>query len=351
MLASAIICVPLASGCSNEKNNKTESSLTNSNVTSDQDSVQPGADNSTPQKTLSQSKITPAMWKVENKNGNYIYMFGTIHAADGDASVMPDYFESAYNDSQAIAVEADVSDMINDPTLTAGLMKYIMYTDGTTIRDHISAEIYDGVSTVLKNNSSMYIEQAYDVMTPMAWSSALESAVVEKCGLDVKNGIDLVTTNRAKNDAKEVLEVESVESQMEMFERLSDNVGELMLMSYTSQEDFDKQVEQMKKLYGDWKAGSAIAEEEINPEILEDVDEETKKALEYYNDEMLLKRNPKMADKAEQYLSEGKKVLFMVGAAHFYGDNGLINLMQTRGYTVTRISPEITEQASLPAAA
>ena len=37
--------------------------------------------------------------------------------------------------------------------------------------------------------------------------------------------------------------------------------------------------------------------------------------------------------------AEGKKVLVMVGAAHFYDKNGLVNLMRQRGYTVTRISP------------
>lgn len=353
LLASVIICLPFASGCSNEKNNKesSQTSDTQASVNTQENSDENSQKNTEENSVSSQSKITPAMWKVEDQNGNFIYMFGTIHAADDDASIMPDYFEAAYNESRAIAVEADVSDIMNDATLTSSLMKYMMYSDGTKIQDHISTETYNAVSKVLKDNFSMYVENAYDYMTPIAWAYALESAVIEKVGLDIKKGIDTVTINRAKNDGKEVLEVESVESQAEMLGRLSENVSEIVLVPYSTQEGFDKQVDSLKKLYGDWKNGNEILEEELDVSSLTDMDEKLKKEIEYYNDEMLGKRNPLMADKAEEYIKAGKKVLVMVGAAHFYGDNGLINLMQKRGYTVTRISPDSTALSSLPAAA
>ena len=55
-------------------------------------------------------------------------------------------------------------------------------------------------------------------------------------------------------------------------------------------------------------------------------------------DELLGKRNPAMAEKISGYLNDGKKVLVMVGAAHFYGDDGIIKLMEAKGCKVTSIA-------------
>lgn len=52
---------------------------------------------------------------------------------------------------------------------------------------------------------------------------------------------------------------------------------------------------------------------------------------------MLTDRNKGMADKAEEYMNDGKKVFFMAGAAHMYGDDGIVQLLKDRGYTVERV--------------
>ena len=310
-----------------------------SDQTSGESSVQSsGQTSGSDQKPVS-STITPALWKVEDSNGNYNYLFGTIHAADNSASVMPDYFEKAYADSSAIALEFDVALAINDSSKIAEVMKFIMYSDGTKLQDHISKEVYDGINIVAKNNTTLYYDGMYNMFTPVGVTVLMENSVIQKCGMDSNKGIDLTIANRAHADGKEVLEVESFEYQAEILGRLSDKVGELLLLNYSSVENYNKQVDLMKKLYDDWKCGRVIEETGDIPDDVE-INEDTKKAIESYDDEMLGKRNPIMADKVESYLKDGKKVLVMVGAAHFYGDDGLLRLLEGRGYKITRLSPE-----------
>ena len=177
----------------------------------------------------------------------------------------------------------------------------------------------------------------YDMFTPVAWTSIFEGEILTKCGLDTNKGIDVNAIKRAKSDSKEVIELESIEYQAQMFERISDKAGELILVPYTTQEGFDQQVAEMKQLYDDWKYGRPI-ENNINESQLAELDEEIRKAIEYYNDEMLVKRNAAMADKISEYLNDGKKVLVMVGAAHFYGDDGIVKLMESKGFKVTSLS-------------
>ena len=317
-----------------------QTSVQTSSQTSEQNSSQASAQTSESEQKPNSSTITPALWRVEDSKGNYNYLFGTIHAADDSVNVMPDYFEKAYADSSAIALEMDVSLVMKDTESMSKIMKFLIYSDGTKLKDHISKEVYDGINSVAKhNNPAAYYDGMYNMFTPIAVSVLMENSIIEKCGMDSNKGVDLTLSNRAHADGKEVLEVESFEYQAEMMGRLSDKVGELLLINYTTTEDFDKQVELMKKLYDDWKSGREIREDNELPDDA-DIDEETRKALEAYEDEMFGKRNPAMADKIESYLNEGKKVLVMVGAAHYYGDDGLISLLTDRGYKITRLSPE-----------
>ena len=330
LLAGAILSVPLLTGCNNGKKETSSVSQTSA-VTS--------ADSSAEKSDVSDEKstITPAMWKAEDNSGHYCYLFGTVHAADDSANIMPDYFEKAYLDSDAIGVEADVTTILEDPMSAAGLFQYLMYMDGTTIKDHISEETYNGINEVMKNNANSYFEHMYDMFTPVAWTSIFEGEILTKCGLDTNKGIDVNAIKWAKSDSKEVIELESIEYQAQMFERISDKAGELILVPYTTQEGFDQQVAEMKQLYDDWKYGRPI-ENNINESQLAELDEEIRKAIEYYNDEMLVKRNAAMADKISEYLNDGKKVLVMVGAAHFYGDDGIVKLMESKGFKVTSLS-------------
>jgi len=52
---------------------------------------------------------------------------------------------------------------------------------------------------------------------------------------------------------------------------------------------------------------------------------------------LLESRDPRMADRASEFMAEGKKVFFMVGAAHLLGEGNVIDLLVQRGYDAVRI--------------
>ena len=54
-----------------------------------------------------------------------------------------------------------------------------------------------------------------------------------------------------------------------------------------------------------------------------------------YNNELLTARNTKMAMAAQQFLDGGKRVFFVVGAAHMIGDDGIVSLLEYNGYSIT----------------
>ena len=61
------------------------------------------------------------------------------------------------------------------------------------------------------------------------------------------------------------------------------------------------------------------------------------KLYEDYSDQMLYSRNKVMTEAVEKLLSEKKNVFYVVGAAHFLGEKGIVSLLEKDGYTVERV--------------
>lgn len=290
--------------------------------------------------TKPDSDYTPAMWKV-TKGDKEMYLFGSIHATQDGAENLPDYVQKAFDECDYLAMELDTSSVMNDLTQSLNLVKSLMYTDGTTIKEHISKETYNAAVKFL-TEKGLYTSY-YDSFKPMMWISLLENAICQDSGIDVNKSMENIMSSKAKKANKKILEVESMEIQVAVFDKISDKLADAMILSYTADGFADEYSNSNNSVYKKWKHGETIEDTNID-----EIPEEYKADYEIYNKAMLIDRNSGMADKAEEYMNDGKKVFFMVGTAHMYGDDGLVSLLTDRGYTVERVSPtaEISSMAA-----
>lgn len=347
LLACAMLSLFAFAGCSSqggeqssepeESVSKSESSQTSEHTPSKESSEHHSKPQSS-QNSAENEQITPAVWKVTDENGNYIYMMGSIHAADEAVNNMPDYFENAFKECTALAVEADVTSVTSDISQAVDMAQKMIYTDGTTIKDHISADTYQKAVKVLTDNN-MYTA-LYDYYMPFAWTSLMDNIIISKSGLDVNLGVDSVLTKRAKKENKKVLEVESIDFQLDLFKSFSDETQELLLKSYTDDGVIEEQAKAVNELYDKWKKGT-ITEEDVSDDVDESsLTDKEKQMLDEYNKKMLDDRNINMADKAEEYMQGNDTVMFVVGAAHFQGEKGVLQLMKDKGCTVTQLTSD-----------
>lgn len=100
----------------------------------------------------------------------------------------------------------------------------------------------------------------------------------------------------------------------------------------------NKYAQSFGEMYNCWANGNVdeILEEECNQ--IYELPEELQDDYEDYMNIMLYDRNKGMADKASQFLNEGKNYLFMVGSLHYAGDKGVDDLLTEMGYTVEKLS-------------
>ena len=280
---------------------------------------------------------TPLLYKVTDQGGNVLWLFGSIHVGREDYYPLPDYVMDAYESADSLAVEFDVIAFEKDTQAMMELANLMIYTDGTTIKDHIPEDLYSRATKALKGLDAYAF--GMDMMLPAMWSSEIDSALVGELGGNTDLGIDMHFLEKAKKDGKEILEVESAQFQFGMLTGFSEEVQIMLLeASVEMYEDQTAAKEDLDKLMGLWAAGDEVGFAEYLAISYEDMTDEERALYEEYEYAMTTSRNLSMTDYAENVLKSGKEVFLCVGAAHIVGEGAMAQLLAQRGYTVECIT-------------
>ncbi|XEC96219.1 TraB/GumN family protein [Paenibacillus tarimensis] len=263
------------------------------------------------------------LWEAEH-NGNKVYLLGSMHIADNSFYPLHPSMEEAFASADVLAVEVDLSKGA-DPEVQELVMSMGTYQDGTTLKDHISKETYDKLGEVLAANGLP--ADSFDTFKPWVIQSTLMMMQAMESGYGSQVGIDLYFTMQAAEREMPVVELESYESQLNMFNSFSAELQEELLVE--SLNNFDRIGGDVDAMADMWKQGDEAALLEMTKTI---------EANEEYYKAMLVDRNIAMADKIDGYLQgeEPKVYLVVVGAAHMPGEDGIVKLLQEKGYTVNR---------------
>jgi len=267
------------------------------------------------------------LWKASG-NGNTLYLLGTIHVDRGNVYPLHRQLRDALLSSQGLFLEIDFGD-------TEGLQAFALmqtYTDGTGLKDHISAELYRQVVDALAPLGMS--EEA--VSQYKAW--ALANTFSTLGSMDESTGdapmvIDSYIYSKALMNGIPVSGVESYQYQAEMFDSLDDSYQEEYLAANLKeylQGDDGEGVQLISEMLEAWKARDAALFDELY----------VKDDLVATGDELLVKlfeeRDPHMIAAADQLLkSEGENTFFLaVGAGHMTGAGGIVQGLRDLGYTV-----------------
>lgn len=281
------------------------------------------------------NEITPLFYKISDKNNTTIYLLGSIHAADDTIYPLNDTIMNSFNDSDYLAVEVDTLSLQNNFDLSLKLAEKMMYNDSTTIKNHIGDELYNKMVNFLKEKKSY--SSLYDNYKPVFFESLFENLIINDAKLKSESGIDTYFLSLASENNKKILEVESAEFQYNLLLNTPLELDKIMIEEYI--DNYDLNVSQMKDLYELWKKGDKEQLENIliNSES-QNATEEEKKLMENYNQSLIIDRNYGMANVLENYFEKKQNVFCVVGLGHVIGDEGIINLLQKRGYDVAQLN-------------
>lgn len=285
-------------------------------------------------------------------NGNTVYMLGSIHIANSSLYPLNEDILKAYDASDALAVEINTTKQ----TGIYELMKLATYTDGTTLKDHVSKDTYDKVIKLAEDNGYQVemIDQCkawylYIVFTSLAMK---ESTDPTEDTLSTNLGIDMHFLTRASLSGKQILEVEGYGVQAAMLDSFSDGLQEQLLyttidaVNEIAEGTGDSSSNDLLDMFNQWHEGDEEEFEKYttyeyeNSGLLADDTDESQAALEKeFKEKLYTNRDKNMADYIDQLLtSEGNKTYFViVGSGHYVSDYDVIDLLAEKGYTITQI--------------
>ena len=264
-------------------------------------------------------------WKATS-GANSIYLLGSIHIGSKEMYPLPKEFEDAFSASKSLIVEVDVNHL-DMGKMQAQMLSRGMYGGDDSLWSHVSADTRKRLEEFCDKYEmpSMILSK----MKPWLVSLTVSTLPMIKAGMDPNLGIDKHFLDKAATDSqkKNVVELETAEWQMNLLSGFSDEVQAKMLESSVS--EAAKSLEHGKKVEELWMAGDA---EKVAAALKEDSGPpEVEKALLY-------DRNPHMAEVAEQYLKGKDQAFMVVGAAHLVGKEGVVSILQKRGYKVQQVN-------------
>ena len=294
------------------------------------------------------------LWKADNGEGNTLYLLGSIHTDVNNTYPFHKQLRDIILNADQVSFELD----FNDQAQIAEFAAMQVYSDGTTLADHISPELYQ----VTVDAAALLGMDEQTVAQYKAWAlaSTFQSlATVDETTSSNAMAIDLYVNAKAGNAGIPIDAVETYAFQGGIFDGLSPEYQEAYLaggllmvldvdtmdqetrdalaavlgedaLEPATQEAIQAQLDQISAMMDTWKDRDPDEFDKVYDKdaILESDDE--------LNSKLFIDRDPGMIQYAADYLSrEGSHTgLLVVGAGHMVGDTGIVQGLKDLGYTV-----------------
>jgi uncharacterized protein len=266
------------------------------------------------------------LWEARSGNKT-VFLFGTIHVGRPDFYPLPKSVEEAFAASTTVALEADFS----DPNAMGAAMQIGTLPQGRYIEGELSTDL---ASQLRRTVAASGLQMAsFRSMKPFMAMLALVSMEYAKLGYSPEFGLDLHFAQRAKEEAKPVIGLESIEGQMRMMDSLSKPLQQAMLKITLDDMATGNVGPVAGRLISAWRKGDA----ESVHEVLVSESKRLDPALDReFQEKFLGARNRVMLSGVEKALNGTDKLFVAVGALHLVGPGSLTELLEKKGYVVKR---------------
>lgn len=245
------------------------------------------------------------------------YLFGTVHSEDPRVLALPESVRSAFDASPGFALE-----VVPDAEAIIKSMVTMTYTDGRTLKEVLPPDLYERAAEALAGLG----------MTPAAFEDFKPWALVTLLSLPpTQKGefLDLVLYRTAAEAQKTIRGLETMEEQVAVFDALSE-ADQIALL----RETLDAR-HQMPAMFEDliraYLAQDLDALMERSEQYLRDGDT---RLSTLFREAAVDSRNRRMAERMRPLLDQGGWFIAL-GALHLPGKQGVLRLLEARGYSVS----------------
>lgn len=273
-------------------------------------------------------------WKVEKEGLKPSWLLGTMHVTDPRVLVMPAGAKEAAAAADVVVIESD--EILDDKKAGAALLMHpdlTMFTDGSSIKDHLDAAQMATLEAGLKERGLALGTVAKMKPWILASFVALPACELARKGAGA-SFLDKQIAQDAVAAGKPVAGLETLVEQLKAMAELPiDFHFQALIETIALGDKMDDVMETMTELY---LAGDIGMTMPLLKTIAPSADGGDESAYAAFESRIINDRNLVMAEGSKQHLEKGNAFI-AVGALHLPGEKGLVELLRGQGYTVTRV--------------
>lgn len=264
-----------------------------------------------------------SVWKAQ-KGEVVIYLGGTCHILRQTDYPLPPEFERAYRAADSIVFETDIG-QLNAPATQQRLVAKSLYSDGSTIDQHLSPPVYAALRAYAAANE--FPLEPLRRLKPSLLMVTLLLTELRKMAFS-EQGVDQYFYELARRDGKAIGQLETVDEQIDYLVSLADG-DEDAFVRY-SLRDMANIRAQFAVIAAAWRSGDA---DRLNELLVAEL--KTEQPQLYHR--LIVQRNRNWLPLIDQRQQPLRTRFILVGAAHLVGPDGIIAALQQKGYKVEKL--------------
>jgi len=272
------------------------------------------------------------LWEVVSPEGGVSHVFGTMHSPDPRIVALSSTVERDLAAASAILVES--TDALDPAPMAAQMAKLrpLIMLEGTTLDELLPPE---AVAVVQKETAERGLPwAAARQMQPWMIAAAIGRSRCDMAAAGQGGEVlDAIIARRAGEDGKRLVGLETVAEQFDAVAGIPQGLhvnalADLAAMAGSSED----MMETTKRLYLAGETGLLLPLMRLlSPKAYEG------EGYADFQHRLIAKRNQTMVERAMPELEKGGAFM-AVGALHLPGADGILKLLEKRGYTIRQIS-------------
>ena len=248
------------------------------------------------------------------------FLVGTIHVGDERLNELPVALKRVVDSVSTLVVEVDLSN-ISMAEQNQAVMQYALLPQHQTIHDVLSQDVQKQINVFL--NAYGISLNHYQRFKPWMLAIVMVQLAYQELGLNPALGVDQQLINYAKSQQKQVVELETFDMQLRLFNDLFEQNAQINYddMLKDTLHELTSMSEMPNTMLAAWFNGDLEAFEEIYQQTLTQstFDKALEKAL-------IMDRNLAWKEKLNP-LMKTQSVLVATGTMHYIGPYGLPKIL------------------------
>ena len=261
--------------------------------------------------------IALPLWELEGTR-NKVRLLGSVHLLRAQDYPLPRAFGKAYEDAEIVVMEADLSkqDVMQMQLI---VQKLAVDPRGRGLSDLIGAGAYRQVAATMAGiNIDINLLQPYE-----PWFAALQITQLRmlQLGFDMSYGVDMHFTQRAQQDGKRIIGLETIEEQLSIMDSLSAKAQQAFLLQTV--EEAESIESSMDGILRAWRRGD---ERDLEREMLKGMQDQP----DLYRS-IIVARNRDWTRSIRGYANGSQDYLIVVGTLHLVGPDSVLKMLDDAG--------------------